>query len=358
MSPTDGGTLRTVATRLLALAAAAGMVVGALALRADAPGRADGGDGGRGAGGPLRLTCAAELADACRALADGRGDVDVTVEEPGDSADRLVAASPADVADDGWMVPAPWAQLVEDERRRTGAPPLLDTSGPVLARTPLVVAVWSDRAEALAGTCQGQLGWRCIGEVAGDPWSAVGGEEAWGPVKPVVPDPVRTSAGLFSLGQATAAYHGRTDLSRADLDDDGYRDWLSSLAGGLVHPPDPSLQAMLPFGRARFDLLATTEASALPLVERVARAQELALRIPEPVATADVVLATRRDDDRATALRELTGGADGRAALAAAGWRVAGDGDAATPRPGLPDGNGLPSPGVLEALRRVWQEGT
>ncbi|HEX2029651.1 MAG TPA: hypothetical protein VHF25_16840 [Nitriliruptorales bacterium] len=342
-------------TRLLALAAAVGMVVGALALRGDAPGRA-GGDGGRGAEGPLRLTCAAELATACQALADGREDLQVTVEEAGHTADRLAAASAADVTDDGWMVPAPWPQLVEEARGRAGSPPLLDHTGPVLARTPLVVAVWSDRSEVLATSCQPDVGWRCIGEMAGRPWSEVGGQEAWGPVKPVVPDPVTTTVGLFTLGQATATYHGRADLSRADLDDDGYRDWLGSLAGGLVHPPDPSLQAMLPFGRARFDLVATTEASAQPLVERAARAEGLVLLDFEPVATADVVLATRRDDRRATMLADLVGGSDGLAALAGAGWRLAGDGPAATPRPGLPDGNGLPSPGVLEALRSAWQE--
>jgi len=67
-----------------------------------------------------------------------------------------------------------------------------------------------------------------------------------------------------------------------------------------------------------------------------------------------VVLGTTRGR-AGVLLRELVSGPAGRRALAAAGWRVRGQALAAGlegTRP-LPAASGLPSPGVLEALRRL-----
>ncbi|MDQ3974238.1 MAG: hypothetical protein M3276_07875, partial [Actinomycetota bacterium] len=84
----------------------------------------------------------------------------------------------------------------------------------------------------------------------------------------------------------------------------------------------------------------------------------LMLLHPDPVVTADVILAPLAGSAHQDRLRDLVGGADVAAALAAAGWRVQGR----PPVPGvpsqlvLPGEPGLPSPGALAALRAVVQE--
>ena len=63
------------------------------------------------------------------------------------------------------------------------------------------------------------------------------------------------------------------------------------------------------------------------------------------MATAELVLAPVAGRDRAGTLAELVRGPVGRRALMQAGWRV----------PGSPGPSGLPSPGLLAALRDRWR---
>jgi hypothetical protein len=82
---------------------------------------------------------------------------------------------------------------------------------------------------------------------------------------------------------------------------------------------------------------------------------------PAPVATADLVAIPTGDSSAAAdAARDLAADGDLRAALAEAGWRVAGE-DLAAGVDGsveLPDDDGLPSGGVLGALAARWNDTT
>ena len=341
-----------MAARVVALLAAVAMVVGAIAVR----GRMDDRDERRTTA--LRVVCASELAAVCDRLAGDRDRrVELTVEAAATTAGRLARLGPGQGLDlDGWLVPAPWPQMVAEERERAGLEGVLAT-GEVLARSPVVLAVWPDRAAALRPHCGDQdPGWRCLGDVAGRSWDTLGGPATWGPVKPGHAHP-STATGIAVLGAATAAFFGRADLSSADLETDEYRAWLLRLEREQPSRPPSPLEAMVVRGPSAFDAVGTLEAEAGPLLARSARPDKPRLLYPSPVATADVVLATAATR-AGTLLSELVAGDDGRRALARSGWRVTGEAPAAgvPGTPALPPTSGLPAAGVLSALRVAAEE--
>jgi hypothetical protein len=337
--------------RVLAVVAAAAMIAGSLAIRsALARDRSE-------AAQVLRLTCATELDAACSRMAEQDDRVVLTVEPAGVTADRLASVD-ADAGLDGWLAPAPWPDIVDGRRRARALPALFAGERPTVARSPLVLAVWKDRAAALGPRCPPPtgVGWRCLGEAAGTPggWQAVGGRPEWGPVKPGHASPDTDGIGLLVLGQAVAGWFGRSDLSTADLEDEGFARWFAGLERAVPPAGGSPLQSMLVVGPAAFDAAGTTEAEAGPLVAGSARREALTLLYPSPMATADVVLATAGEEDRGSSLRDLVRGGDGREALSDAGWRVgAGNRPDAPP---LAASSGLPSPGLLDALRGRWRE--
>lgn len=323
--------------RLVAVVAAVAMVVGAVALRS----RLDE-DEERSAT-VLRLACSTELAPACRELAAADGRLQVSVETAGTTAERVAGAA-ADTGFDGWLVAGPWPTFVAETRQRAGRDALLET-GPVLARSPIGLLVWPDRAAVLTPRCGGTIDWRCLGEVAGTRWSDFGGPEPWGPVKPGHP-PIETAEGLAVVAAATVGFFGRSDVSRVDLGNDGYREWLARLERNLGGRPVAPVEAMLLQGPAAFDAVGAIEAVAAPLLDRSARADKPTAIYPSPMATADVVLGTV-PGPAGELLVELVSGGTGRTALLRNGWRPADAPDAAS---------ALPAAGVLDAIREVVGE--
>lgn len=329
------------------------MVAGALMVRAER-----GGSGGLGQAGPTpQLVCVTELRSVCEALESA--DVDVTVEEAGATA-AAVASTETPPAD-GWLTLGRWQDLAAEARIRAGRPALPDAPSPPLARSPLVMVAARERAVRLERHCDDGLTWRCVGENAGLPWREIGGDPAWGTLKPGYAHPADNATGLLVLGAAAADFLGDSDYSARDLEGDEFLAWLAQLeqgAGGHGTPSNTPLAQQLQFGPGRFDVVGTTEAEAGPLLERSAqRAQEFVIRYPDPLPVADVVLAQLREGDSAQRLRDLVNEAAG-GALAKAGWRVAEQERAAgiPATPPLPPRSNLPKPGVLDALRVRWEE--
>ena len=343
-----------MATRLTALLVAVAMVSASLAVRS-ALDRREGGQATES-----RLVCSTELADACAGLAE-RSDspVRVVVEPAAATAARLAtddAGGPA-AALDGWLVPAPWPDIVRGARQRAGLEPLLGT-GSVLARSPMVLAVWPERAAVLRQRCpQTEVTWRCWGDLAGSPWQSLGGQPTWGQVKPGH-GRATEALGLLAVGAATTGFFARSDLVRADLEEsDAFRAWLARLERSVpTFSPSAgtALRDMLLKGPAAFDAVATSEAEAGPSLATTARPDKPALIYPSPVVTADVVLATVPGDGGRRLARAVEGGA-GRGSLARSGWRVRGQPRArgVPAQPDLPAVNGLPPAGVLDALRAL-----
>jgi hypothetical protein len=342
--------------RVLALLGAVGMVVASLVIRD----RLERNQEERAQ--TLRLICAPELETTCRSVADGAepGRLSLTVEAPGTTADRLAAAT-GDPGLDGWLVPEPWPDVVDIRRRTKALEPLFDSDRRPLARSPLVLVVWKDRAAVLASRCNGPVTWKCLGEAAAaGPWTASGGRPEWGSLKPGHGTP-EEGVGLLVLGQAVAGWFGRTDLSTIDLEDDGFSRWFSALERAVPASTSPPLDLMLSgAGRAVYDAVGTVEAQASPLLARAARRTEVDLLYPSPMSTADVVLATVRSGSAGSSLRRVAGGDEARQALAANGWRVQGlaRAEGVTDSPPLPPSTGLAPPGLLDALRNRWHEVT
>jgi hypothetical protein len=319
---------------LIAVAVAIALIAIALVIR---NGMDNGGTNASGGGKP-RLVCAPELESVC----DGLGsDVDLTIEDPGKTADKLEKAGNA-VDIDGWLTPGPWPQIVEDARKSAGAPPLL-ALGSALGRTRVGLAVWPDRLAVLLGQCPNrQMAWKCFGDAVGKgTWTAIGGPPAWGPISIGFPDPPNDATGLAALGAATAGYFNKSDLSSTDLDDPGFRSWLRNLVH--ANADHPKLEDVLARGPAEAAAVATLDAVGGPVLASSARSPKPTLTYPAPVASADAVLGSVISD-RGRHLAEIV---DSRTPdlLRKAGWSVAS---------GAP--TGLPAPDLLDALRNAWRE--
>jgi hypothetical protein len=316
-----------------------------------------------GGGGTVRLLCTTELEPACTRLAEQNDSVDVTVEQAGTTAESLVSLPDEQRPDfDAWLAPAPWSQIVDVQRRANQLGPLFAKPSDPIGRSPLVLVARADRAPVLEATpaCNNTVDWRCIGAVAGRSWTELGGQAAWGTVKPGHGDPTVSAVALLVLSQATSEFLDTADYSRSDLqDNDQYLDWVSGIERAVPDLPTtaatPFAEMLLALPTATYDVVGTTEAEAGPGIAEAApdRRRELTLLYPEPVVTADVVLAGVID--RGDAADDLTG--DIGEALAATGWRVPGFASARGVRdtPPLPRGSGLPDdPGALVALQETW----
>jgi hypothetical protein len=349
-------------SRLLAVVAAALMIGASLAVRALVIDDDEGDGGGSGdRGGTFRIACAAELRSACEAAASR--DVEVVVEPAGETEAALTSAAGADEAEfDAWLAYAPSVGIVADARERAGLDPILGDPGEPLARSPLVLVARADRAGALRGACGGDVTWACLGEVAGRPWPVAGGQETWGRVRPAHGHPRVTGNGLLALGHAVGTYLatggiGPDDVSRLDWEtSDAFPGWFQRLERSM---PADAFDGGDPFTRflqtrlRAYDFVATTEAAATTELARAAPDVRDAATVlyAAPVATADVVLARVGEADPG----DLAG--DLRDALAAAGFRVAGDPPpGAGGAPAMPDTDGLPSSGALIALRDYWED--
>jgi hypothetical protein len=325
--------------RLLAIAAAVAMVVGALAIR----NRMDDDEVSRST--TLRLLCATELEAVCFALAeDPDSSISVIIEDVGTTVDRLTQNDDAQF--DGWLTPGPFPQLLRETRKATGKPPLIDDVSEPLARSPVVVAMWKERSAALAPKCAGQaIEWKCLGNAAGRRWQDVGGRDTWGTVKTALPSP-GTASGLVTLAAATATFFDQPDVGLLDIEEnDSYGVWLNNLRGANVAV---DVERMLAAGGPSIaDAAAGLEATVKPVVDSAANSAAISVIYPSPVATADVFLGTVTSE-RSALLAELLGGDLAREALRDGGWRI----DNAD----LPATSYLPTPGLLGALRDRWTQ--
>ena len=203
--------------RLAALVAAVAMVAGAWAVRSAIVD--DGGDAGDGAqsGQPLRLTCATELAAVCGQLVAEADRLEVTVEDPGRTADRI-AQQPdgTDPGFDAWLADGPWAAMVVDDHAFSGVEgEVIGEPTEVLGRSPAVIVVQAAQEDGLTRACDGTVTWRCIGDQAGTYRVGL-----------TAPD---RGDGLVPLSAATASYFGTTSYSSVDFEEPGFSVWFDTL---------------------------------------------------------------------------------------------------------------------------------
>jgi hypothetical protein len=178
--------------------------------------------------------------------------------------------------------------------------------------------------------------------VAGGPWSAIGGEAAWGDVQPAHEAPDTSATGLLTFANAVVGFFGRSDIGTADLESDAFADWVRHLERAV---PDFGGPQGTPFEqlllRRPSSVVGTTDAE---IASRAgARRDELTVTYPAPMAQADAVLATSAAVDVPGATTDRL-----QEQLEAGGWGA----------PSEPPPGGLPAPGALQALRTLWQDVT
>jgi hypothetical protein len=333
--------------RLLALAGAVALVLGAVAIR----GKLDGGDGGENGQSGLTVVCPPDIGDLCEAtLGDS---YEVRVEDPLTTRDDLIEApTPEAVAGELWLVPAPWAEAVGAQRERDRAPVVTGPPTAPVARSPVLLAVSDERATALEqGPCGGKLEWSCVGDATGRQWDAVGGDPNWGAVKAGITDPT-SALGLPVLGAAVAGRLGTSGYSSGEVNGQVVT-WLSAFAD---YPTGTDgVDVMLTEGAGRYFAVGALEVTA----RRAALQPGFRVVVPEPLATADLVVVPIGTNARdAEGAEELAGNDTLLDALASAGWRVEGRDLAPGIDAGLrlPQSDNLPSGDVLRPLLGAWQE--
>jgi hypothetical protein len=335
--------------RVLAVAVAVGLVVGAWQLRARLFG-ADGPDGPDQAPADLRVACVRELAQVCEALDASSPPL---VEE---AATTVARFRDSELPFDVWLTLDPWPTLAANAHARARQAELTQEVSAVLARTPVVLAVHADRLAPMQEVCEGTLAWRCLGERADEPWADLGGESTWGRVKVGIDRPAERAGGLLTLAEATASYFGGAEFNTQSLSSPDFFSWLSDLAAAVDTTANQSpFERMLLTGSAEYEFVGVLESNAVPLLRQApGRARQIVLQLPEPLVTADVVAVgygAPAEDAVARVVEQVTG------PLADSGWRVP---DAAPPSEvegaALPEDNGLPSAAALEALQQTWAE--
>lgn len=349
--------------RLLALLAAVGLVLGAIAIRAWVrDGSGDEADPGGEAtpDGAITIVCDTDLEAVCAELGRDVDGLTVRVEEAAETADAWSAAGTRDMDVDGWLVSQPWPGIVTERSDAAGQAPVLGSPSAPIAISPGVIVMEQERQRALAAHCGGEITWFCVGEVAGDPWSDVGGEAAWGDVKPGE-QPPDTSAGLLVLGQATASFFGTSDFASNDFTaDPAFRPWFEKLARAV---PDYTPPAGTPLEQfliipASYDAVGALEAQAGPAVATSRDRDRLSVAYPSPMLSAEVVLVPMDPALSGDSLVERLGEERLGQLFAGQGWRVPGMPLAEGLDPDIDPGDSAPLPGagVFDALRSLWIE--
>jgi hypothetical protein len=305
-----------MASRVLAIVAAIGMIGGAYVFRYGLPG--DGQDDANGGGGADAgaVVCASELGPVCDAVNGA------TVEPAATTADRLIAAASARAAGiAAWVVAATWPQMVDDARALGSRAPLFSDERVALASTPLVAVA---RRGQLPPACAAPT-WRCLGDAAQDPAFRIGA------------DGRTTTFGLFGRAAALGGFFGNSDYATNDLDEQPEaRTWIDNVERRLDAAPG--------FGARSLDTFVLQQGSASVYLTSGAAAAGLAgnaqfeIAVPQEPVTVVAVVASPADGATGVDHDRL------RDALETAGW---------SPARGNETTTGLPSPGVLLALSEV-----
>jgi hypothetical protein len=333
------------AKRIGAIVAAVALIGGAIVLRR----AVDGGSGNGGSSstdppaGKTAVVCIPELEAACQALASADDGLALTIEPAGATYERVVA-DPAS-APPVWITLDPWPQMVSSAVTVSGGDDPFATGGAAVAMSDLVTVGRTPRMAALDGHC-GTTTWRCIGDAAGEPWEGLGGEAAWGVLKPSHADASDSAAGLLTFATIVTDYWGSVDYTGTDLqNDDAFLSWLGRFEGAVpTYGDEANTPLSIMLSQPRIDVVGTTAAE----IREQAGAQAGELTTAPPAAAvapkAQVVVA---GDDRAEGVWASAALRDG---LNASGW-----GAPSTGAPELPAGTGLPPPDVMIALRDLWR---
>jgi hypothetical protein len=301
--------------RVLAILGAVAMIVAAVLIRR----QLDEQDGHEHADDKIVIVCAEDLRTYCEALGD---DVEIRYAKAADTADALRDGSLDDDVD-GWITTSAWLEVTDTAE---GGRPTGDLEA--LASSPIAASAAKNTVgQAVVDLCKGKSTWDCLGEHAGESWSALG-QPISGDLAVGVTD-ADTAVGLPVLASIGGGTFGDLDFHSNDFDS-AFASRIQALKAGS--DPDP-LKTMVTAAGA-YAAASSTEAQRKDLADRV---EVLAL---DPEVTATVVLVQIPGGD------DLPSGDPVRRALAADGWSSA---SSDTVPLTLKDG-------VMSALHQVWTD--
>ena len=250
-----------------------------------------------------------------------------------DSADLVEAFSIPEVPHDVLVAPAIVVQMIEESGRSSAT---LSEERPTVATTPIVLVVAAGR-DAEVTAC-------------GTTWTCASTLVTAGDLRPAFADPADETAGITGLAALAGGYFSEAgdSFSRGGFDTGGFVGWLDAVQRESTQTSSAVGNLVL-FGGAQNDSAIVTEAEALDATARAAQNVPVIL-YPEPIASLSVVAVAVGDTDPGDAadVGEQVG-----AQLRDAGWRGP-DGASSEGGPALGDDDGLPSGGVLIALRQRW----
>lgn len=309
-----------MAARIAAVIVAIGLIAAAIAYRTG------GGNGGNpnDDGTPVAVVCSTELATLCQTLDDETNGLEVRVEPAWVTFDRLSDGERAGV--DVWLAAGRWGEMVNGRLERNQQEALFQTLDP-LASAQLALVAYKDDVAKLP--CASAATWACIGEAA-----------ASGALRLGSPDPDREATGISLVAAATGGHVGTPEFAANDLDV-AHEARVTELGRRLAEHRGTSLETMLATP-ALLDAFAALGPVLAPVVVTAAARDQVSVLVPTPVATITVTPAVA--NDRGRDVIELLRGIAERH-LGEYGWDVE--------PPPAPENDGLPSPGVLEALREL-----
>jgi hypothetical protein len=248
----------------------------------------------------------------------------------------LKSVEPDDADVDGWLAPGSWGEVV-DASRATSAEELFGRPSAPLARSPFVLAVWKDKRPQLA--CANPVLFACIGDAVNARRFRLG----------MAADD--QAEGVLADAALGAGHVKNPDFASNDFTETDLSDWIAGIDVSVDavrrNPGGRAFTELLTFGAAAADGYLSTEAEVAGRLASAARRGQLDLIYLTPIATADVLFSPRLGS-RGDRLADIVRGDRVRDALRRTGWRVD-----ATGSPRLPEDDGLPSAGVLLALRGI-----
>jgi hypothetical protein len=191
-----------------------------------------------------------------------------------DGADRPVLWSPADslVAN---LLAADW----QTKNQTALFPTTGDRAPQPLLLTPMVFAVWEERAKVLVGAAgtgsdaAAPLTWAAIRKAVTSPkgWAGIGGKPAWGFVTLGHTDPSKSNSGLQALAlMAYEHFHVTSGLTVEQLLDPKFQDFVRDIERG-VQRFEPStgtfMTDMVRFGPSKYDIAVVYESLAVSQLE-------------------------------------------------------------------------------------------
>jgi ABC-type Fe3+ transport system substrate-binding protein len=283
------------------------------------------------------------------------------------------------------IIPASSVQIGALARSNSAKPAGGALAPQPVALSPLVLVGWKERTDLLFPAGAADV-WARLHEAVLKPnWAdpALGGQQAWGPVKLGHASPRTDNSGIEALALLAYAYHQKAQgLTIADISDPAFQTWLQEVETGVADAPastDALFSSFLLRGPSAYDVVVAYENQA---VASVGRTQQGVFQVIYPAATVlsdhpfailDAAWVMPEQQEAARMFRDYLLSEPAQRLALRYGFRPVNtavslnDSDpgnlfqnasAIGVKPELPGGVEAPSPDVINALVALWRQQT